>query len=312
MNNSDKLAQLRLPKIIKQIAETPEFQKKYPSYGRAAYALLYVYYFNLEDVRKAEVTGSKGIKNAKRWKKKGRFPGKSGPDSVITAEETLELKIRIQNEILDHCPPEIEDITLSILFENDRLEAEAKKIDNSWANHFIDRCAEFRKFRGHVLDEQRFNASTIENIQPYFDWLNQFLQRGYLECNIWSLDETNVQIFQNNGKLAVTFKSTKSNFRKGPPRKLNSTLTLCVSGAGIALPATYLVNSKTAFPEFDFFRKEQIRVQYADSGWQNKESLNLLMIESVFEGIQYWQQKIKKGNGRSLLMIDSHGSRQQL
>ncbi|KAA6381719.1 MAG: hypothetical protein EZS28_022755 [Streblomastix strix] len=39
------------------------------------------------DVRKANVSGSKGIKTAKRWKKRQRIPGKSGLDTVLTDEE---------------------------------------------------------------------------------------------------------------------------------------------------------------------------------------------------------------------------------
>ncbi|KAA6361068.1 MAG: hypothetical protein EZS28_043405 [Streblomastix strix] len=55
--------------------------------------------------------------------------------------------------------------------------------------------------------------------------------------------------------------------------------------------------------------KKNLGMEYADSGWQTKETLIDLMIKTVFPKIQQCRQRIEGENGRSLLLIVSHGSR---
>ncbi|KAA6397762.1 MAG: hypothetical protein EZS28_006709 [Streblomastix strix] len=92
---------------------------------------------------------------------------------------------------------------------------------------------EFHVRKGREHNEKRFLASTFLNLISYFTWLRQIIMDDqYSKFNLWSFDETNVQLFFKNSTLIITEVKTKYKFRCGSSLRPIYTLSLCVSAAG--------------------------------------------------------------------------------
>ncbi|KAA6389891.1 MAG: hypothetical protein EZS28_014581 [Streblomastix strix] len=151
-------------------------------------------------------------------------------------------------------------------------------------------------------DELEAKLKSINNSQ-----LQQIIDRDYEHWNIWSLDETNVQIFFNSGKLSVTFKSSKLNFRKGHGRRISQTLTLCVSAAWRYFPATYNAHSTHQCQSLDYcpfstfknvLKKYCMSPPFHATAAQQKQAIVTAFSEAVRQAAA--EDIIKKGFQRSI------------
>ncbi|KAA6373933.1 MAG: hypothetical protein EZS28_030541 [Streblomastix strix] len=231
-DNASKLASLNVTNKILKIVNTDEFRKRCNINGLVAYELMYNMHFTADQVKASGVAGSNGVKKARHWIIHHRYPGRPGPDTILYLEEEEELNEKIHREIFERTQPTLNE-AFKLMEENGRLEKVKQHLRKSWVNKYIRRQKQFHVCKGHVLDEKRFLATTFLNILPFFNWLLQIFKNGkYSEFNIWSFDETNVQLFFTNSTLMVTDSKQRYQFRCGSSPRPNYTLSLCVSAAG--------------------------------------------------------------------------------
>lgn len=137
-----------------------------------------------------------------------------------------------------------------------------------------------------TLELSRINASTRENIRPFFQLLlSLFCLRMYHQSNIYNFDETSLRLDEKQRRKVLCKSSASGPFLEEPSYIYSSTAGFCVSATGKALKSCLIL--KKDFPPYLLkdFDDQNTSIFTSENGWMTKRLVKYHMLHNIIPQI---------------------------
>jgi hypothetical protein len=186
--------------------------------------------------------------------------------------------------------------------KTDKVMKGATKLSNGWWEKFLKRNPQLTLRVGDSTAGVRFDAVTVENMDHYFDLLQEVFDEFEFDRHpesIYNMDETGVPLCPRPPKIIARKGQKKVRYRTSG-QKTQITVLACGSATGHVLPPFIVFAAKQVSPLWTVDEVSGSRFAVSDNGWVDQELFN------------YWLTNHFLPNSSSrrplLLLLDGHSS----